>query len=66
MQQIISLKQLSDILGISDSEIRKLIRENRIPYFKIGYRYMFKVDSINKWIDRKENKNYILDCCFGF
>lgn len=66
MQQIISLKQLSDILGISDSEIRKLIRENKIPYFKIGYRYMFKVDSINKWIDRKENKNYVLDLCLGF
>ena len=59
MKEIITLKQLSSNLSISISEIRKLVRERRIPHFRIGNKIYFSVDSINAWltkIEEKENK----------
>lgn len=54
MQDIMSLKELSSNLKISISEIRKLVRERRIPHFRIGNRIYFKVDSINMWLEKME------------
>lgn len=59
MKEIITLKELSSNLHISTSEIRKLVRERRIPHFRIGNKIYFSVESINNWltkIEEKENK----------
>jgi excisionase family DNA binding protein len=59
MKEIITLKELSNNLHISISEIRKLVRERRIPHFRIGNKIYFSVESINNWltkIEEKENK----------
>ena len=59
MKEIITLKELSNNLHISISEIRKLVRERRIPHFRIGNKIYFNVESINNWltkIEEKENK----------
>ena len=55
MKEIITLKELSSNLHIS----RKLVRERRIPHFRIGNKIYFSVESINNWltkIEEKENK----------
>ena len=59
MKEIITLKELSSNLHISISEIRKLVRERRIPHFRIVNKIYFSVESINNWltkIEEKENK----------
>lgn len=59
MKEIITLKELSSNLHISISEIRKLVRERKIPHFRIGNKIYFSVESINNWltkIEEKENK----------
>lgn len=56
MKEILTLKELSINLKISISEIRKLVRERRIPHFRIGNRIYFKVESINLWIEKIEDK----------
>lgn len=56
MDEILTLKELSINLKISISEIRKLVRERRIPHFRIGNRIYFKVESINLWIEKIEDK----------
>lgn len=59
MKEIITLKELSSNLHISISEIRKLVRERRIPHFRIGNKIYFSVESLNNWltkIEEKENK----------
>lgn len=52
---IIDLKELSLKLGISVSMIRKLIYNNEIPTMKIGNRYYFHLDIIDKWLISKHN-----------
>ena len=55
-KEICNLKDLSNYLKISISEIRKLVRERKIPHFRIGNRIMFDLKSINTWIENLQEK----------
>lgn len=60
MRQIYNLKDISIYLDMSDSMVRKLVREKRIPYFRIGYRIKFDLERVNEWLEElseKESKN---------
>ena len=51
MKEIYNIKELSNYLKISPSEIRKLVRQNQIPYFRVGNRIKFEKEKINEWIE---------------
>ncbi len=55
-KEICNLKDLSNYLKISISEIRKLVRERKIPHFRIGNRIMFDLKSINTWLENLQEK----------
>ncbi len=57
MKEILDIKQLSTYLQVSISEIRKLVRQKNIPYFRIGNRLKFDLANINLWIEELEEKN---------
>lgn len=57
MKEILDIKQLSTYLQVSISEIRKLVRQKNIPYFRIGNRLKFDLVNINLWIEELEEKN---------
>ena len=62
-KEICDIKELSNYLKISVSEIRKLVRAKRIPHFRLGNRIKFDLKKINSWLDdleAKESKKYIL------
>ena len=54
MKEIYNIKDLSGYLKISISEIRKLVRERKIPHFRVGNRIMFDLKSINNWVEKLE------------
>ncbi len=56
IKESVNIKELSNNLNISISEIRKLVRERRIPHFRIGNKIYFKIESINIWVDKLEEK----------
>lgn len=51
MKNILDIKETSSYLKVSIPKIRNLIRENKIPYYKVGAKYYFELDKINRWID---------------
>lgn len=53
---IYDLKELSNYLKVSVSEIRKLVRSKRIPHFRIGNRIKFDLNKINKWLENLEEQ----------
>lgn len=57
MKEIYNIRELSNYLKISPSEIRKLVRQNKIPYFRVGNRIKFEKQSINGWIESLEKNN---------
>jgi len=55
-KEICNIKDLSNYLKISISEIRKLVREKKIPNFRLGNRIMFDLIEINKWVEKLSEK----------
>lgn len=51
---ILNVKELSKYLNCSQSCTRKLRRESKIPFFKIGDKLLFDKNKINAWLSEKE------------
>lgn len=52
-----NIKELSKYLKCSVSELRKLVKNRDIPFFRVGKKIFFKHTSIEEWILRQENIN---------
>ena len=55
-KEICNIKELSNYLQISIPEIRKLVREKRIPNLRIGKMIKFDLVSINNWLENLEEE----------
>ncbi len=55
-KELCDIKELSSYLRISVSEIRKLVKQNKIPHFRVGNRIKFELNTINLWIEKLEQK----------
>jgi excisionase family DNA binding protein len=54
---ILTLKEVAEYLKLSKLSLYRLLRERKIPGFKIGQQWRFTKDTIDKWIDEKIQKN---------
>ena len=64
-KEICGIKEIAKYLNISESGVRKLVREKRIPYFKVLSCIKFDIKEINNWVNestKKESKGYY---CFS-
>ena len=50
---VLTVTEAAEFLRVSQSIIRRLIREKRIPYFQIEGRYLFHLPSLEAWISEK-------------
>jgi excisionase family DNA binding protein len=57
MRKVLNVKEVKECLCVSESTIRKLVRENKIPYFRITSKILFDQDLIDKWIEKNSSKN---------
>ncbi len=55
-KNICNIKELSIYLQTSIPQIRKLVREKKIPHFRVGNRIKFDLNEINKWIEKSQEK----------
>ena len=55
--EILNVKELALYLSCSESTIRNLIRDNEIPFFRIGKKINFNKEAINTWIKNQEIQN---------
>lgn len=55
-KNICNIKELSIYLQTSIPQIRKFVREKKIPYFRVGNRIKFDLNEINKWIEKLQEK----------
>lgn len=47
---LLNVKQLADLLGVSDSSAYELIQEDDFPAVRIGKRIVIPKDELRKWI----------------
>ncbi len=53
LPEIITLQELAEFFKISESTIRKAIKDGNLEYLKIGKDYRFEKESVIKWVKRK-------------
>lgn len=51
-----NLREASQYLGISPDTLYKYLGEKSIPAFKLGNRWRFKKDLLDRWMERKSER----------
>jgi excisionase family DNA binding protein len=47
-----TLREASEYLGISTDTLYKYLGQGRVPAFKLGNRWRFKKDLLDRWMDK--------------
>ena len=56
-EKILNVKELAEYLHCSVSTIRNLVRNNEIPYFRVGVKICFRQSAIDRWIYERERQS---------
>jgi len=46
-----TLREASDYLGVSPDTLYKYLSQGRVPAFKLGNRWRFKKDLLDRWME---------------
>ena len=55
-KEVMTLREASQYLGISPDTLYKYLGEDRIPAFKLGNRWRFKKDLLDRWMEKKSER----------
>ena len=48
--EILTVKEISELLKVHQGTVYKMVREGRIPAFKIGSDWRFQKDQVVRWM----------------
>ena len=51
-----TLREASQYLGISPDTLYKYLSDRQIPAFKLGNRWRFKKDLLDRWMEKKSER----------
>ena len=61
MKLALDIKESSEAIGIGTTNLRKMVKEGRIPSYKEGKKIMIPVKALENWVNDKVNlwtRNY--------
>jgi excisionase family DNA binding protein len=61
LKEVMTLREASQYLGISPDTLYKYLGEKSIPAFKLGNRWRFKKDLLDRWMERKSERTVLAD-----
>ncbi len=56
LKEVMTLREASHYLGISPDTLYKYLGEDKIPAFKLGNRWRFKKDLLDRWMEKKSER----------
>ena len=60
LKEVMTLREASQYLGISPDTLYKYLSEKSIPAFKLGNRWRFKKDLLDRWMERKSERTELV------
>lgn len=60
MDRLLTVKDLQDTIGCSRNMAYKLMHSRAFPSFKIGKKYYVSQEKFSKWLDRLENRMFLI------
>ena len=55
-KEVMTLREASHYLGISPETLYRYLGDKSIPAFKLGNRWRFKKDLLDRWMDSKSER----------
>lgn len=55
--EVMNVKEVAIYLRCSESSIRNMVRDNKIPNFRIGSKLNFNKNTIDVWVNNQEIRN---------
>lgn len=59
LKEVMTLREASQYLGISPDTLYKYLGEDKIPAFKLGNRWRFKKDLLDRWMEQKSERGAV-------
>jgi excisionase family DNA binding protein len=56
LKEVMTLREASEYLGVSPDTLYKYLGEDKIPAFKLGNRWRFKRDLLDRWMERESEQ----------
>ena len=56
-EQIMTLREVAQYLGLHIMTVYKLTREGRVPAAKIGGQWRFKLDILDEWLEAQMHRH---------
>ncbi len=56
LPKLLSVREISKILGVAEITIRKFCCAKKIPYIKLGGRVLFDPEKISTWVEKQSIK----------
>lgn len=56
--EILTLKDVATYLKLSELSLYRLLRERKIPAFKVGQQWRFQKSALDDWIQQKAHQHY--------
>ncbi|MFH1846260.1 MAG: helix-turn-helix domain-containing protein [Candidatus Omnitrophota bacterium] len=53
---IMTVKELAEYLKLKEVTIYKHAQDGKVPAFKVGSKWRFKRDTIDRWIEKQEER----------
>ena len=54
MDKWLTLEQIAEYLQMSTSSIYKMAQAGKIPAYKVGRQWRFKIEEIDKWVEKNK------------
>jgi excisionase family DNA binding protein len=55
--EVLTVKEICDLLQVHPSTVYKLIRQDKIPRFRVGNEWRFRMDVIMRWTAEKSTQS---------
>lgn len=59
MRKVLNVKEVKEYLSVSESTIRKLVKKNKNPYFRVASKILFEKEKIEQWIESQSNADKV-------
>jgi len=59
-KEVMTLREASQYLGISPDTLYKYLSEKSIPAFKLGNRWRFKKDLLDRWMEKNIERTAVV------
>lgn len=46
----VNLEDIARHLSLSEDTVRTWVKENKLPYYRAGKRYKFKISEVDEWV----------------